>query len=65
MTSETAGYVELQKLYKAKATADVAAVTQHVHSHLTQLKRPLTSIAQDEIALFCKNAQCLARITTR
>eukprot|EP00953_Heterococcus_sp_UTEX-ZZ885_P009295 5492-Heterococcus_DN1.PRE.1 len=66
MTSETDAYVELQKLYKAKAEADVAAVTRHLARHLSAVGKAVgKDVDTEEVALFCRNVHCLLLLSTR
>jgi NEDD8-activating enzyme E1 regulatory subunit len=66
MTSETDVYVELQKLYKAKAEADVTAVTRHLARHLSAVGKDVEKdVDTEEVALFCRNVHCLLLLSTR
>lgn len=59
MTSSTEHYVNLQKVYQAKAEADVCAVEQHVQNILKKIGRDPNSISKTTIKTFCKNAKKL------
>ncbi|KAJ5894783.1 hypothetical protein N7495_006474 [Penicillium taxi] len=55
MKSQSADYVALQNIYKTKARQDKEEVTATVRKLESQLART-TSISQQEIEVFCKNA---------
>lgn len=55
MKAKSADYIALQNVFKSKARADVAEVTQCVRKLETQLKRS-TPTDQREIDAFCKSA---------
>ncbi|CAI9301795.1 unnamed protein product [Lactuca saligna] len=59
MTSSTEIYINLQKLYQAKAEADFIIVGQHVRDILKKIGRDPLSISNDLIKSFCKNARKL------
>ncbi|KAI3783240.1 hypothetical protein L1987_42316 [Smallanthus sonchifolius] len=59
MTSSTELYVNLQKLYQAKAEADFLVVEQRVRNILKKISRDLDSISKTVIKSFCKNARKL------
>jgi len=65
MTSTTDGYIKLQTLYQKKALEDVAAVTIRVKEALKQIGRPVDSITDEEIKVFCKNSNFLKVIRYR
>ena len=52
-------YLQLQRLYRAQADKDVAAVEGHVRATLSSIGRPADSISRDTIKHFCKNARNL------
>jgi len=52
-------YVNLQKVYQAKAEADVCAMEKHVHNILLKIGRDASSISKTTIKTFCKNARKL------
>ncbi|CAO2823310.1 unnamed protein product [Amaranthus hypochondriacus] len=59
MTSSTEHYVNLQKVYQAKAEADILAMEQHVQNLLKKIGRNPMSISKTTIKGFCKNARKL------
>lgn len=56
MKAQSADYVSLQNIYKAKARQDMDEVTATVRHLESQLNRPAPSIPEREIEVFCKNA---------
>ncbi|KAJ6133876.1 hypothetical protein N7523_000198 [Penicillium sp. IBT 18751x] len=56
MKAQSADYVSLQNLYKAKARRDVEEVTTTVRQLETQLERRCPPIPDRDIEAFCKNA---------
>ncbi|KAB2581393.1 hypothetical protein BFW01_g10894 [Lasiodiplodia theobromae] len=56
MKAKSADYIKLQNVYKAKARADLAEVTETVRSLEKQLVRTPNSVPSQEIEAFCKNA---------
>ena len=60
MTASTDAYVALQRLYAARAAADVEAVEARVAAILRSAGRDPGSIPRDAVRLFCKNAAHLA-----
>ncbi|KAI4310359.1 hypothetical protein MLD38_035342 [Melastoma candidum] len=59
MTSSTEHYVNLQKIYQAKAEADFHSVEQRTRSLLKKIGRNSTSISKQTIKSFCRNARKL------
>ncbi|KAK9757273.1 hypothetical protein RND81_01G153100 [Saponaria officinalis] len=59
MTSSTEHYVNLQKIYQAKAEADIIAMEQHVQNILKKIGRESHAISKTTIKSFCKNARKL------
>ncbi|XP_071710813.1 NEDD8-activating enzyme E1 regulatory subunit AXR1-like isoform X1 [Rutidosis leptorrhynchoides] len=59
MTSSTELYINLQKLYQAKAEADYLAVEKRVRDILKNVGRDSYSISKAVIKSFCKNARKL------
>ncbi|KAI3680277.1 hypothetical protein L2E82_50502 [Cichorium intybus] len=59
MTSSTELYINLQKLYQAKAEADFLVVEQRVKDILKKIGRDPFSIPKSVIKSFCKNARKL------
>ncbi|KMT03702.1 hypothetical protein BVRB_8g188530 [Beta vulgaris subsp. vulgaris] len=60
MTSSTEHYVNLQKVYQAKAEADFLAMEKHVQSLLKKIGRDPKVISKTTIKGFCKNARKLS-----
>jgi len=52
-------YVNLQKVYQAKAEADVSAMERRVHNILKKIGRDPSSISKSTVKMFCKNARKL------
>jgi hypothetical protein len=52
-------YLQLQRLYRAQADRDVAAVEAHVRDTLSSIGRPADSVSRESIKHFCKNARNL------
>jgi len=52
-------YVTIQRLFRAKAAADVESVKVHLRGLLKGINRPENDFKDDEIAMFCKHATCL------
>ncbi|KAJ9652982.1 hypothetical protein H2198_007795 [Neophaeococcomyces mojaviensis] len=64
MKATSAGYIRLQTIYKSKARADVAEVTNTVRQLEKSLNRPQSSqIPASEIEQFCKNASFVRVLT--
>ncbi|KAK2649758.1 hypothetical protein Ddye_017247 [Dipteronia dyeriana] len=59
MTSSTEHYVNLQKIYQAKAEADFLSIEQRVRNILKKLGREPDSISKATIKSFCRNARKL------
>ncbi|XP_047342044.1 NEDD8-activating enzyme E1 regulatory subunit AXR1-like isoform X2 [Impatiens glandulifera] len=59
MTSSTETYVNLQKIYQAKAEADFLVVEKRVRNILEKIDRDPGSISKSTIRSFCKNARKL------
>ncbi|XP_038703885.1 NEDD8-activating enzyme E1 regulatory subunit AXR1-like [Tripterygium wilfordii] len=59
MTSSTELYVNLQKIYQAKAEADFRAMEQRVKTIMKKIGRDPDSISKATIKSFCKNARKL------
>jgi len=64
MTSDTTGYITIQRIYHEKAASDIAAVAARVDDILAKLGRPY-SISPDTIKKFCKNARFLKVVRYR
>ncbi|CAI7634036.1 unnamed protein product [Penicillium glandicola] len=56
MKAQSADYVSLQNIYKAKARQDVEEVTRTVRQLESQLQRQTPTIPDRDIEVFCKNA---------
>ncbi len=56
MTATTAAYLQLQRVYRDRADADVAAVEAHAGRLLTSMGRSPTAIPHAVVRSFCKNA---------
>ncbi|KAJ5356947.1 Molybdenum cofactor biosynthesis MoeB [Penicillium concentricum] len=56
MKAQSADYVSLQNIYKAKARQDIEEVTATVRQLESQLRRQTPAIPDREIEVFCKNA---------
>ncbi|KAJ4851232.1 NEDD8-activating enzyme E1 regulatory subunit axr1 [Turnera subulata] len=59
MTSSTELYVNLQKIYQAKAEADFLVIEQRARNILKGIGKDLDSIPKTMIKSFCKNARKL------
>ena len=59
MTATTAAYLQLQRVYREQADADVAAVEVHAGRILAALGRSPTAIPHAAVRNFCKNARNL------
>ncbi|KAL8474282.1 hypothetical protein ACS0TY_030929 [Phlomoides rotata] len=59
MTSSTEVYVNLQKLYQAKAETDFLVMEKHVRKILKKIGRDPLSISKATLKSFCKNARKL------
>ncbi|NP_001288878.1 NEDD8-activating enzyme E1 regulatory subunit [Brassica rapa] len=59
MTSSTEHYINLQKIYLAKAEADFLVMEERVKSILKKIGRDPSSISKPTIKSFCKNARKL------
>ncbi|GMH11032.1 hypothetical protein Nepgr_012873 [Nepenthes gracilis] len=59
MTSSTEHYVSLQKIYQAKAEADILVMELRVRNILKKIGRDPDSISKMTIKSFCKNARKL------
>ncbi|KAI3457348.1 hypothetical protein Pfo_014011 [Paulownia fortunei] len=57
MTSSTELYVNLQKIYQAKAEADFLVMEKHVRKILKKIGRDPDSISKATVKSFCKNAR--------
>ncbi|KAL6235822.1 hypothetical protein BDW75DRAFT_208399 [Aspergillus navahoensis] len=64
MKAQTADYVSLQNVYKAKGRKDIAEVTQITRRIESQLGRA-AGVADKDIEIFCKNASHIQMIRGR
>lgn len=60
MTSTTAQYMDLQRLYKAKAEADTAEVWARVQAHVAAAGAPVSVIDEAYVRDGCKHARFLS-----
>ncbi|KAJ5497473.1 hypothetical protein N7463_009460 [Penicillium fimorum] len=56
MKAQSADYVSLQNIYKAKARQDIEEVTATVRQLESQIRRQTPAIPDRDIEVFCKNA---------
>ncbi len=63
MKAQSADYIKLQTIYKAKARIDVAEVTKIVQETEFSLSRDKSPIPDSEIEAFCKNASHVLVLT--
>ncbi|KAL4921429.1 hypothetical protein BDW62DRAFT_174671 [Aspergillus aurantiobrunneus] len=64
MKAQTADYVSLQNIYKAKARKDIAEVTETIRMIESQMGRP-DKVSDKDIEIFCKNASHIQVIRGR
>ena len=57
MAATTELYLQLQRLYREQAEADVSAVERHTRELLQRIGRDPSSIPRSAVALFVKNAR--------
>lgn len=60
MTAETALYINLQNIYRAKAIQDANIVFRRVQQLLEELNKSCDSITEKEVRLFCREASYLS-----
>lgn len=65
MHAFTQQYLELQRIYRAKADADAAAVEAHARAILEAARRDPSSIPTSEVKHFCKHARYLRLVRCR
>lgn len=65
MTADTASYVELSNLYRAKAAADAALVHAHVQAVSLATGLGEEAVSLEQTRLFCKNAHSLQWVRYR
>jgi amyloid beta precursor protein binding protein 1 len=56
MKSDTKNFIQLQQIYRLKATKDAEEVTAIVRALLVSIGRDPNSIAHQDVATFCKNS---------
>jgi hypothetical protein len=61
MTATTELYLQLQRLYREQAEADVSALERHTRAALQRIGRDPASIGRPAVSLFAKNARNLRR----
>lgn len=59
MTSSSDMYIELSRVYHAKAREDMEAVAGHLSQLLVSMGKPASSISEIEIKQFCRNSAFL------
>ncbi|KAJ2093400.1 hypothetical protein IW140_000857 [Coemansia sp. RSA 1813] len=59
MKADTMGYIALQKVFKSKADQDKRQLAKHVARVLEEAHLPSDYFSQEEIDVFCKNANKL------
>jgi len=59
ITSSALNYVTIQKLFRAKAEADVHEVRKHLNVLLKSINKPEDDFTHEEVANFCRHASCL------
>ena len=62
MHASTQAYLELQRVYRAKADADAAAVAAHARALLEAAGADSSSISPAEVKHFCKHARYIRRV---
>lgn len=55
-------YLKLQRIYRDKAEADIAAVEAHVQTILQRLGREPSEVPREQIRLVCRNARNLRMV---
>lgn len=60
MTAETALYINLQNIYRAKSRNDADSVLRRVHELLEELNKSCDWITEKELRLFCREASHLS-----
>lgn len=64
MFSSSDKYIGLQRLYQARASADAEVVLCHARTLLDKLGRPLDSISEQDVAMFCRHSAFLRVVRT-
>ena len=65
MTSSSDMYIDLQRVYQARARRDVESVAGHLSQILISMGRPSNSISMGEIKKFCHNSSFLRQVCFR
>ena len=65
MTSSSAMYVDLQRVYQRHANGDVDIVFSHVHRILNNLGKPKNTVSRKSVQDFCKNSAFLKVVRFR
>jgi amyloid beta precursor protein binding protein 1 len=65
MVSTTQYFIELQKLFQAKAAADRQTMMEILNTLLQEVGRPVGSIPYETVDLFCKNIFNVSLVSTR
>ena len=60
MTASSDLYIQLSRLYQARARADMEAVSDHLGQLLVSVGRPPNSIPEEDIRRFCRNSSFLS-----
>lgn len=59
MASDTSNYINLQRIYREKATKDQSLFTEEVDKILDSVGRSTSDMTPESISSFCKNSQLL------
>ncbi|MCJ8750434.1 hypothetical protein PDJAM_G00265570 [Pangasius djambal] len=54
MISDSDKFINLQNVYREKAMQDAAVVAKHIESHLQAVGKPVESVSEQDIKLFCE-----------
>lgn len=65
MTSSSSMYVELQRVYQARANKDVDVVLSYVHQILSNIGKMKNTISRKAVREFCRNSSFINFITYR
>lgn len=65
MTSDTQNYIKLQNIYKEKAAEDSHNIFLRVQEILCKLGKSPSTITEQDVKIFCKNAHCLKVLNGR
>lgn len=64
MISNTESYINLQKIYSAKAKEDSELVLSCLQSIFNEINKPLDFISENQVKTLCKNSHCLRLVRT-